>query len=104
MYILLHSKSLPTHNYFQAEYIAWAAANKFESMLPGDTKRRKAIKADTDAQQTLDPHLRELPVKERVHPYTDLVFRQAAIEWLVSTDQVCFIILLNCNKACVDFA
>jgi hypothetical protein len=69
-------------------------------MLPGDTKRRKA-KADTDAQQTLDPHLRELPVKERVYPYTDVAFRQAAIEWLVSTDQVCFIISESLKR--VDF-
>ena len=79
---------MPTHSYFQAEYAAWAAVHKFEFMLPGDTKRCKAIKADTEAQQTLDPHFRELPVKEHLMPYTDLAFCQAAIEWLVSTDQV----------------
>jgi hypothetical protein len=60
-----------------------------ESMLPGDTKRRKAkARAESEAQLTLDSHLREQPVKERVIPYPDPIFRQAAIEWLVSADQV----------------
>jgi hypothetical protein len=30
----------------------------------------------------------EIPQKERVVPYSDNLFRDAAIEWLVSTDQV----------------
>ena len=30
----------------------------------------------------------ELPRKERVIPYTDALFREAAIEWLVATEQV----------------
>lgn len=62
-------------------------------MLPKDTKHRKAeAEAKTvEAQTTLNPHLQERPVKERIIPYSDLVFRQAAIKWLVSTDQVCLI-------------
>ena len=59
-------------------------------MLPQDAKRRKAkAKDEAEAQATLDSHLRERPHKEHTVPYTDPVFRQAAIEWLVSTDQVC---------------
>lgn len=58
-------------------------------MLPGDAKRRKTeAKAEAEAQSTLDSHLRERPIKEHVVPYTDASFRQAAIEWLVSTDKV----------------
>ena len=39
-------------------------------------------------QGQLDSHLQEMPRKERVIPYTDALFREAAIEWLVATDQV----------------
>jgi hypothetical protein len=56
-------------------------------MLPKDAKnRRQATMKDT--QQRLDPHLEEKPPRERVIPYTDDLFREAAIEWLVSNDQV----------------
>lgn len=56
-------------------------------MLPRDTKNRRESAA-ADTQSRLDPHLKEKPVKERVIPYTDDLFQAAAIEWLVSTDQV----------------
>jgi hypothetical protein len=39
-------------------------------------------------QGQLDSHLQEVPCKECVIPYTDALFREAAIEWLVATDQV----------------
>jgi len=56
-------------------------------MLPKDAeKRRKDALADN--QSRLDPHLREKPQKEAIIPYSDERFRDAAIEWLVSTDQV----------------
>jgi hypothetical protein len=58
------------------------------SMLPKDAKKRRNDAA-ADKQSRLDPHLREKPQKERVIPYNDDLFRDAAIEWLVSTDQVC---------------
>jgi hypothetical protein len=40
------------------------------------------------ATRTLDRDLKEKKLKDRVVPYTDKAFRQAAIEWLVATDQV----------------
>jgi hypothetical protein len=56
-------------------------------MLPKDAeKRRNDAASEKESQSRLDPHLRE---KERVIPYNDDMFRDAAIEWLVSTDQVC---------------
>ncbi|KAG6858405.1 hypothetical protein C0993_005810, partial [Termitomyces sp. T159_Od127] len=64
----------------------WAKENKFESKLPGDVKKRKA-----DAEhviRTLDNDLKEKKLKERAVKYTHKVFRQAAMEWLVATDQV----------------
>jgi hypothetical protein len=77
----------------------WADKNKFISMLPKDAqKRRREVQAASEAQSRLDSHLREKPQKERVIPYTDDIFREAAIEWLVSTDQVRqYDSQVNCN-------
>ena len=78
----------------QAAYQKWAETNNFLSMLPKDAeKRRKDIQAKN--QPRLDPHLREKPQKERTIPYTDELFCDTAIEWLVSTDQVCKANFLN---------
>ena len=56
-------------------------------MLPKDARRRRDG-AVADEQTRLDSHLKEKPLKERVAPYSDKIFHSAAIEWLVSTDQV----------------
>ena len=57
-------------------------------MLPKDAEKRcKDVR--TTNQSLLDPHLWEKPRKEKMSPYTDEVFCDAAIEWLVSTGQVC---------------
>jgi hypothetical protein len=56
-------------------------------MLPEDTKRRRE-NAKASSQTRLDSHLKEKPAKEMVIPYTDQAFREAAIEWLIATDQV----------------
>lgn len=44
-------------------------------------------RSDIKAGPTWWP-LQEIPCKERIVPYTDALFRKAAIEWLVATDQV----------------
>jgi len=54
--------------------------------LPGDIAAEK--KKAAQAQQTIDAHMTERKLSERVIPYSDKLFRQAAIEWLVATDQV----------------
>ncbi|KAJ7760273.1 hypothetical protein DFH07DRAFT_740800, partial [Mycena maculata] len=73
--------------YHAPQYRRWATKNDFESRLEADVKARKAEAAEANKleQQTLDPHLREKP--ERIVPYSDAVFRDAAIEWLIATDQ-----------------
>lgn len=70
----------------QGKYRKWAQDSKFESRLPGDIKKRKA--AAELVIRTLDGDLREKKITERVVPYTDRAFHQAAIEWLIATDQV----------------
>jgi hypothetical protein len=70
----------------QGKYHDWAKRANFESKLPGDVKKRKA--AAEQFTRTLDRDLTERKLTEHVLPYTDKNFRQAAIEWLVATDQV----------------
>ena len=55
-------------------------------MLPGDVKARK-VKAER-AQWTINLHLTKHKLAECVLPYLDKLFKKAAIEWLVATDQV----------------
>ncbi|KAJ7170453.1 hypothetical protein C8R43DRAFT_875858, partial [Mycena crocata] len=70
-----------------SQYHKWAAKNNFESRLPADVQARKTAAAEAHKleQQTIDSHLRKKP--ERVIPYSDSLFRQAALEWLIATDQ-----------------
>lgn len=70
----------------QGKYRNWAKGANFLSKLPGDIKKRKA--AAEEVTRTLDHDLREKKLSERVIPYSDKLFRRAAIEWLVATDQV----------------
>ncbi len=61
-------------------------------MLEKHVKARKANrKAEFEKQARLDEHLRPLPEKKRVVPYSDELFNEAAREWLIDTDQVCFV-------------
>ncbi|KAG6881290.1 hypothetical protein C0993_002064 [Termitomyces sp. T159_Od127] len=72
--------------YHSGKYQKWAQENNFKSKLPGNVKKRKA---DAEhAVRTLDQDLREKKLNKHVIKYTDKVFRKAAIEWLVATDQV----------------
>ncbi|KAJ7163410.1 hypothetical protein C8R43DRAFT_820665, partial [Mycena crocata] len=69
-------------------YRKWAEKNNFESKLPDDVETRKKAAAEAEEakrkleQQTLDPHLREKPA--RIVPYSDDLFKQVALEWLIS--------------------
>ncbi|EKM48159.1 uncharacterized protein PHACADRAFT_109339, partial [Phanerochaete carnosa HHB-10118-sp] len=63
---------------------------KLKSMLPKDREKERvalAAEKERNKQLQLDPHLKEMPKKERVIAYTHQVFRRAAIEWLVATGQ-----------------
>jgi hypothetical protein len=63
--------------------------NQFTSKFPNDVReRKKAAEEKTASQSTLDPYLWDCPVKEKVIPYTNTLFREAVIEWLIATDQV----------------
>ncbi|KAG2339707.1 hypothetical protein BDR05DRAFT_836142, partial [Suillus weaverae] len=61
----------------------------FESMLPKAVAKHQsdAIQKASASQTGLDNHLHEPPKVDCVLPYTDQLFRKAATEWLISTDQ-----------------
>jgi len=71
----------------QGKYRIWAKSANFESKLPGDVAARK--KKAEQAQRTLDASLVEKKLTKKVVPYSDRLFKTAAIQWLVATDQVC---------------
>jgi hypothetical protein len=78
----------------QGVYRKWCGSVNFESMLPGDVQAWKMKAAKEN--QTLNKHLKEKQLSECVVPYSDKIFRQAAIEWLIATDQVCLTNILKC--------
>lgn len=58
-------------------------------MLPNDVRARKeAAAAAVASQTTIEDHATLTPPRARVSPYSDEIFEQAAIEWLIETDQV----------------
>jgi hypothetical protein len=56
-------------------------------MLPKDTKRCRE-EAAADNQTNIDGHLKQRELREKVVQYSDVLFREAALEWLIETDQV----------------
>ncbi|KZT01806.1 uncharacterized protein LAESUDRAFT_663215, partial [Laetiporus sulphureus 93-53] len=60
--------------------------NDFISMLPKNTKCSRN-EAKVFEQTCLDSHLTERPHKEYIMPYSDALFREASIEWIIATDQ-----------------
>ncbi|KAJ6569903.1 hypothetical protein B0H10DRAFT_2354970, partial [Mycena sp. CBHHK59/15] len=84
--------------FHKPEYHAWCKTNDFESKLEEDVKARQQehkadeLKKKLLKQQTIGPHLREKPAQPA--PYTDELLLDAAIKWLIATDQVSHIVLI----------
>jgi hypothetical protein len=57
-------------------------------MLAGDIAARK--KENEQTQHTIDAHLTQRKLADRVLPYSDKAFKKAAIQWLIATDQACY--------------
>jgi len=65
-------------------------------MLPEDTKKQREALLENLRQANITDHFAEAKPEERVPLYTDEIFKEAAIQWLVETDQVsCCIVLLS---------
>lgn len=72
-------------------------------MLPEDTKACKAdIEAKLKQSQVNDHFPIAVPVPQEEHskPYTDKIFEEAAIEWLIKMDEVCSLITFFINNLC----
>jgi hypothetical protein len=58
-------------------------------MLPEDTKERRQALADQTLQQSaVDDHFKPATPEDKPTPYSDELFKEAAIEWLIETNQV----------------
>jgi hypothetical protein len=83
---------MPILTIYFGQELYWKGCKKknFQSRLPQDLKQQhlEAIDKATPVQETLDDHLHKVIPTEQVIPYSDTLFHEAAIEWLVSTDQV----------------
>jgi hypothetical protein len=75
----------------QGKYQNWCKKAGFESKLAGDVAMQK-LKAE-QLQQMINGHLVEKKLADRIVSYSDKLFQQASIEWLVATNQVS---LCNC--------
>lgn len=58
-------------------------------MLPEDTKSRKAEVNEKLRQTQVNDHFEKIQPESKPEPYSDELFKEAAIQWLVGTDQVC---------------
>jgi len=63
--------------------------------LPKDVKARKLAEAAASAQHqtSVEDHFPTQPPPERVIPYSDTLFKEAAEDWLAATDQVRFYLM-----------
>ncbi|PPQ87326.1 hypothetical protein CVT26_004408, partial [Gymnopilus dilepis] len=68
-------------------YRKWAKENNFESRLPCDTKKKCEETAEQLVQTSVNDHFQTVSSEDKPTPYTDETFKQAAIEWLIETNQ-----------------
>ncbi|OJA16868.1 hypothetical protein AZE42_13376, partial [Rhizopogon vesiculosus] len=86
-------------------YRKWCKDNNFTSMLASDVKEQKTAPVIASAQQTtIDGHLTELPETPVVIPYSVTTFREATIEWLISTGQPIQAVNHSSFKKMIDIA
>jgi len=80
----------------QRAYHKWCKDNGFESMLPEDAKAPHTEQLEIlKKQTTVDDHFSVQKPNQTPKPYSDSLFEEAAIQWLIETDQVC---LFSCNE------
>lgn len=69
----------------QPQYLDWCKDNDFKPMLPALLAAEKANSLHPQKQLSISQFTVH---QEQVVPYSDERFKQAALEWLVATDQV----------------
>ena len=79
-----------THGHGQGCYQKWCKKNNFLLMLPDDAKEQKAAEHVTLQQTQVDDHFAKAQPEDKLPLYTDELFKEVAIKWLIQTDQVSF--------------
>jgi trans-aconitate methyltransferase len=65
-------------------------------MLPEDTKKRRAVMVEETLRQSqVNEHFEKAKPEDKPKVYTDEIFNEAAIQWLIETDQVS-IVTVSC--------
>jgi hypothetical protein len=73
----------------QKTYRKWCQENNFQSMLPDDAKARRTEQLETTTTQTaVNDHFSTQKPEDKPKSYSDVLFEEAAIQWLIETDQV----------------
>ena len=57
-------------------------------MLPEDTKERREALQSLQ-QSAVDEHFKSVAPEDKPITYSDEIFKEAAIEWLIEMNQVC---------------
>ena len=58
-------------------------------MLPNDAKTRREEAREKSMEQTqVSDHFNVVKLEDKPEPYSDEVFKEAALRWLIETDQV----------------
>ncbi len=65
-------------------------------MLPEDTKARAATKVEEQLRQiNVDHHFKPANPEDKKPIYSHVLLREAAVSWLIQTNQVCFVIIFG---------
>jgi hypothetical protein len=65
-------------------------------MLPEDSANSKVAALEAAQQGRVDEHFEIIKPSDKPIPYSDSIFRDVAIQWLIQTDQVCSLFLMLC--------
>jgi hypothetical protein len=65
----------------------------FESMLPSDSKAHCVAQAEVFLQTLVEDHYTVQKLGDKPITYSDELFKEVAIQWLVEMDQVVFSLL-----------
>ncbi|KAH8979013.1 hypothetical protein EDB86DRAFT_2815222, partial [Lactarius hatsudake] len=69
-------------------YRKWCDSNKFDSMLPEDSKKRKRVEKDrTGCQSLVIDHFGPEDRTMRPIPFSEKAFQTATLEWVIETNQ-----------------
>ncbi|KJA13111.1 hypothetical protein HYPSUDRAFT_118035, partial [Hypholoma sublateritium FD-334 SS-4] len=71
-------------------YLKWCKANNFDSMLPDDAKARRTEAHEALKQTRVGDHFTTVDPADdykKLEPFSQDLFRDAAIQWLIETDQ-----------------